>query len=287
MPYKEVMSMMKAISPLFKRPLVLALLLSCFSLWLPLSMQGAKPSRFVADTLKPLIIYMDSTGLSRQRVVGQVEPWADDAFRLIDLDFASKEIYLQAEVADKFEAMCRAALEDSIRLRAISGLRTFDYQCGIWERKWAVHEGDDKEKALSILRYSAMPMTSRHHWGTDVDINSLENEYFREGKGLAEYEWLCKHAADYGFYQVYTSKDSGRTGYEEEKWHWSYMPLAEVYLDYFNKHVSLTALAGFSGALAAQELDVISLYVNGIARPKYLYIMPSWQVELLKLINQQ
>ena len=51
-----------------------------------------------------------------------------------------------------------------------------------------------------------MPSTSRHHWGTDIDLNSLNNSYFSSGKGLKEYDWLTTNANHYGFYQVYTDE---------------------------------------------------------------------------------
>ncbi len=49
-----------------------------------------------------------------------------------------------------------------------------------------------------------MPQASRHHWGTDVDINSVEPEYFESGQGLKEYTWLQENAWKFGFCQPYT-----------------------------------------------------------------------------------
>ena len=41
-------------------------------------------------------------------------------------------------------------------------------------------------------------------------------------------DWLVQNGASYGFCQPYTA---GRcAGYNEEKWHWSYMPLSEPML---------------------------------------------------------
>ena len=33
-----------------------------------------------------------------------------------------------------------------------------------------------------------MPSTSRHHWGTDLDLNNLNNSYFTSGKGKKIYK---------------------------------------------------------------------------------------------------
>lgn len=59
------------------------------------------------------------------------------------------------------------------------------------------------------MLYSSMPTTSRHHWGTDMDINSVEPEYFESGQGLLEYNWLKANAHKFGFCQPYSPKDDG------------------------------------------------------------------------------
>lgn len=111
-----------------------------------------------------------------------------------------------------------------------------------------------------------MPTTSRHHWGTDFDLNALENSYFSSGKGLKEYEWLVANGPEFGFGQPYSAKGPDRpTGYEEEKWHWSYLPAAKRFHQSYMDLVDISMIEGFDGAEAASELDVISNYVNGIA----------------------
>ena len=120
-----------------------------------------------------------------------------------------------------------------------SGTRNFDDQKYIWDGKWsgkipvfgvrldrAVR--DPLKRAREILKYSSMPGTSRHHWGTDFDVNVLTNEYYETGEGKVLYRWLAANAARYGFCQPYTA---GRNrGYTEERWHWSYVPLSKKFL---------------------------------------------------------
>jgi len=50
-----------------------------------------------------------------------------------------------------------------------------------------------------------MPGTSRHHWGTDVDLFSLDNKFFESGDGKIWYSWMVQNAAKYGFCQPYTA----------------------------------------------------------------------------------
>jgi hypothetical protein len=110
-----------------------------------------------------------------------------------------------------------------------------------------------------------MPGTSRHHWGTDIDINSVEPDYFLTKKGKAEYDWLVKNAARFGFCQPYSPKGADRpNGYEEEKWHWSYMPLSKNFLSQYPTIVSYADIRGFDGDVAAESLKVIDNYVLGV-----------------------
>lgn len=184
--------------------------------------------------------------------------------------------YIRKDVYESFKRMRAAALADGVTLTIVSGARNFERQKGIWEAKWngeRTVEGknlardvkDPQERARLILLYSSMPSTSRHHWGTDIDINSLEDGYFLSGKGKKEYEWLCAHAAEYGFCQVYSPKGANRPyGYEEEKWHWSYLPVARVLIENYNKSVTTADIKDFAGSNTAEGLKVIERYVNGI-----------------------
>ena len=111
-----------------------------------------------------------------------------------------------------------------------------------------------------------MPGTSRHHWGTDLDINSVDPSYFASGKGKVEYDWLKKNAATFGFCQTYDNKsESNRTGYSEEKWHYTYMPISNKLLEQYNKKITSDLITGFLGSSTAKEIDVVKFYVNGIS----------------------
>jgi LAS superfamily LD-carboxypeptidase LdcB len=180
---------------------------------------------------------------------------------------AARSQYLRKETYEAFVKMAEAAATDGVALVIISATRNFETQKSIWERKWQAEAAiaDEAERAKKILLYSSMPGTSRHHWGTDVDLNDLTNEYFESGEGLKIYRWLTAHAHAYGFCQPYTSKAGGRTGYEEEKWHWSYTPLSVPLLEAYKNTVSLKDIRGFRGSETAAQLDVIKNYVDGVA----------------------
>lgn len=191
---------------------------------------------------------------------------------------SARGAYLRKETYEAFVKMSEAALKDSVKLVIISATRNFDSQKWIWENKWngkvqvegkdLTTEDDPKERARLILLYSSMPSTSRHHWGTDMDLNNLNNKFFDSGEGLKIYTWLKAHGAEYGFCQPYTTKEGGRTGYEEERWHWSYLPLSGEFLNQYKKEVTYKDITGFEGSEVAKPMGVIKNYVEGVACKK-------------------
>lgn len=219
-------------------------------------------------------------------LLGKFDYKTDPDFEKVNKMYAVKTIYLNATVYSAFKEMHAAAKTEGVELTILSGTRNFYEQKVIWERKWKKLDSlNPSEKALSILEFSSMPGTSRHHWGTDVDLNNFENSYFEEGRGKAEYEWLVKNAGKYGFYQVYNSGASGRRGYNEEKWHWSYLPLAAKYLEEYNAHIGYSEITGFEGSELAGDAGMIDNYVNGI--PQELRYPPLLVENYKKLVLEE
>jgi LAS superfamily LD-carboxypeptidase LdcB len=225
-----------------------------------------------------LLLNFISPPIEKNYLLGKFDPATDSRFVQLTAAHAQGSAlngYLRKETFEAFQKMAAAAKKDGITLTVISATRNFDSQKKIWENKWngkTKVEGKDlttitdlNERARLILLYSSMPGTSRHHWGTDMDLNSLDNNYFASGKGLKTYQWLTQHAAGFGFCQPYTPKDQGRTGYEEEKWHWSYLPLSKVFLTEYQIQITDNDIAGFAGSETASSLDVIANYVKGVA----------------------
>ena len=216
----------------------------------------------------PLAVAID-TSVSKPFVMGKFTANSHVRFAAVPPMICSKPMYLQKEVIESFQRMRRSAMTAGIDLKIISGTRNFWEQKAIWERKWtanAARLGTGAANAKHILLYSSMPGSSRHHWGTDIDINALEPGYFRTGRGLAEITWLRKHAKEFGFCEVYSPRATGRlTGYEPEAWHWSYLPLANQYLTYYSNHVTATDFTGFYGSGLAAEIRIIEDYVKGVS----------------------
>lgn len=177
-------------------------------------------------------------------------------------------IYLRKEAYEHFVIMADSAKKAGIYLNIISAGREFNHQKYIWENKW-----NDKysyitqpvARAKEILNYSAMPGSSRHHWGTEVDINALNNAYFSTGDGKKLYDWMLNNASRFGFCQVYNNKnDRDFKGYNEERWHWSYLPLSNQMLDDYLKQINYSLINGFKGSETAEELEIINNYVKAL-----------------------
>lgn len=191
-------------------------------------------------------------------LLGQFKASKHPDFRKVKIDYSDgPSHYLRREAADAFEKMAEDAKKSKVKLRIISGFRSFDYQKMIWEEKFngfrevenqnlnQVFLNDPSAKVLKILQFSAAPGSSRHHWGTDLDINSVDSAYFRTSEGKKVYEWLNSNARQYGFFQPYTA---GRgKGYHEEEWHWSYFPISSQLLKKFTQTISPEMLKGFKG----------------------------------------
>lgn len=217
--------------------------------------------------------YLRSFGfINKSYLLGKVDYASHEGFVQIEaqyltLPMRTLTMYVRKEAYKNFIKMRQAAFQDGIELYIVSAARDFYDQVGIWEKKWGNDEDTAQvEKAKKILRYTAMPGASRHHWGTDLDLNSVEPDYFEQAEGDKIYSWLQANAHRFGFFQTYTPLDpKGRAkGYEEEKWHWSFRPISAICLREYLRIVKYPDLEGFEGAKTAKEIKIIDHYVRSI-----------------------
>ncbi|MCB1189150.1 MAG: M15 family metallopeptidase [Leptospiraceae bacterium] len=197
----------------------------------------------------------------------------------------SDQFYLREEVIQKFKEMLTAYQEYSQKnedkklpkMYISSAFRKFEHQKGIWERKYKKYSEEIEDKnpeqiVSSILEYSSAPGTSRHHWGTDFDINTLENDYFEIGEGKDLFIWLAENAKKYGFCQPYNKRElRGKKGYFEEKWHWSYYPISNHLQKEWERlyNTKKIKISGFKGSeiMNKRALD----YVNSINEECFIF----------------
>ena len=91
-----------------------------------------------------------------------------------EIKLYGEEINLRKEAHEAFLKIKKAAYSDGIDIKIVSSYRSFNRQEAIWEKKYMRYTEDDGMSPIKaigkIIEYSTIPGTSRHHWGTDIDI---------------------------------------------------------------------------------------------------------------------
>ena len=162
--------------------------------------------------------------------------------------------FLHRDVVQAYLALVERAAEEGIALRLASGFRSFDRQLAIWNAKArgerpvvdsrgapvVMSELDECEQVFALLRWSALPGASRHHWGSDMDIwdsaavrgdyqlQLTADEYAAGGPFEHCSRWLDEliSSGNTDFFRPYDG--SQVNGVAAEPWHLSFRPLATV-----------------------------------------------------------
>lgn len=160
--------------------------------------------------------------------------------------------FLQPQAVRAFQSLQKSAVENGFNLQPASSFRDFQRQQLIWNGKFngerKVHDDQgmaldltvlsDWEKLQAMLRWSAMPGASRHHWGTEIDF--FDPDLLPQNQGLQlepwEYEkggyfaelsaWLMDNLANFDFALPFMQSEQ-QIEVGREPWHISYLPLAE------------------------------------------------------------
>ena len=170
--------------------------------------------------------------------------------------------FLQAEAAKAFQGLQQSAVNNGFNLQPASSFRDFARQQLIWNGKFSgerkvpddfgtaleLGQLDDWQKCLAILRWSALPGASRHHWGTEIDIfdpdllpqgQTLQLEPWEYEKGGYFFElseFLTENLPHFDFALPFTQMPKNKK-IGHEPWHISYLPLAEQAAKQFSSEV--------------------------------------------------
>lgn len=154
----------------------------------------------------------------------------------------------------EFIALRQAAAKAGFDLTIASAFRSFERQLLIWNNKFngirpilddannpidPSSFNSDKDKINAILRWSALPGASRHHWGSELDVYAknllpantslkLEPWEYQRGHQSRFFQWLNANLEQFGFYFPY---DKDRGGIGIEPWHISYRAVSEKALE--------------------------------------------------------
>ena len=159
-------------------------------------------------------------------------------------DLVGDSILLERNTYYAFKKMEDAAKKDGFNLKIVSAYRGYERQKHIWNNKYNkftnTHSLEPLKAIKEIIRYSTIPGTSRHHWGTDIDIidenysdqeNVLMTSKFEKGGVFYNVKkWLDLNSEKFGFYITYNNNPN-RKGFDYEPWHYSYAPVSIKILD--------------------------------------------------------
>ena len=120
---------------------------------------------------------------------------------LVNLPTPHSTHFLQAQAMNAFQGLQQSAVKNGFNLQPASSFRDFARQQLIWNSKFngerKVHDDagnaldlsllDDWQKSQAILRWSALPGASRHHWGTEIDI--FDPDLLPQGQSLQLEPW--------------------------------------------------------------------------------------------------
>ncbi len=168
--------------------------------------------------------------------------------------------WLHTQVHTPFFALKAAAKQAGFDLMIASSFRDFERQKQIWNNKFSgaapildaqsqpieISTLSDIEKVDAIMRWSALPGASRHHWGTDLDVYAgnmipdgvslqLEPWEYQTGHQAEFSSWLTEQIDHLGFFLPYHHYQQGVA---QEPWHISYFALSDVFI----KQLSLEQL---------------------------------------------
>ncbi|WP_242620290.1 M15 family metallopeptidase [Shewanella maritima] len=198
---------------------------------------------------------------------------------------------VEHHTAAAFNQLQRAGAKHGLDIQICSAFRDFERQSLIWNNKALGKRPvlDSQSKPLdiskltheqllkAILLWSAFPGSSRHHWGTDIDVfdaasidvNDLQlvsEEYQANGPCYELYQWLRVNAARFGFYFPF---QHGKSGVSAEPWHLSFYPVAKHFLDAFSTDALAQVLdkseVELSDELVNDLPNLVSRYVRYVA----------------------
>lgn len=205
---------------------------------------------------------------------------------LLEVMQQQRQFLLHKDMLVSWQLLQADALDAGFDLQLVSAFRDFERQKAIFnakaqgERQLLDDAGqvldyfslNPMQRLLAILRWSAMPGASRHHWGCDIDVFDAKAMNFKavqlvpseveaNGPCAPMHNWLSDKInsnQSHGFYRPY-EYDCG--GVAPERWHLSYAPQSMVYERVLNKNLLLSLLGESTLELFAEiQKNIDTLY---------------------------
>ncbi|MDN3682669.1 M15 family metallopeptidase [Vibrio tapetis subsp. quintayensis] len=209
---------------------------------------------------------------------------------LIEVSTATQTLSLHHQMKQAWLSLYNKAKQDGFELCIASGFRDFSRQRAIWNGKFSgervILSGNgqpldaekltDNEKMSAILKWSALPGASRHHWGCDIDVYAkdrlpndtrlmLEPWEYDSGHQQEFNDWMQHALPEFDFFLPY---DVFRGGVAAEPWHISYAPVSVAAIELLTPDIIHTALIadpilGQQSVLSCLD-DIYRTYVTNI-----------------------
>lgn len=210
------------------------------------------------------------------------------------VQFENSHAVIHRDVEAPLKQLRVLAKEAGFDLAIASSFRDYNSQLNIWnlksQGKRAVLDAEGNplvvtalnpnELVYAILRWSALPGASRHHWGTEIDVfdrNSLPKDYQVQlipkeaapGGIFSRFnDWLNTTIGREGFFRPYAT-DKG--GVSPEWWHLSYEPISQKYFEQFDLNLCESVMRESTIELKEEVMnclpDIYKRFVTNISLP--------------------
>ncbi|MCL1791765.1 MAG: D-alanyl-D-alanine carboxypeptidase family protein [Peptococcaceae bacterium] len=161
--------------------------------------------------------------------------------------------FLREDAAEAYLDMIKAGAQDNLSFQLKSAFRSYDTQAGLYNSSVSRNGKDHADVA------SARPGHSEHQTGLALDVTQPTGDYSLSVTfdQTLQFEWLSKHAHEFGFILRYPADKIDITGFMYEPWHYRYVGkevAAEIYRlgISFDEYVA-THLIGIDESLRLQQ----------------------------------
>jgi len=197
---------------------------------LPLSpATAAPPAPGTAQVAAPMVAVDSIVQIASkkiQRDPGKTDVFVNRNYPLSPKKYAPKtvavegtNVRLKSSAASAYSKMVKAAARDGVRIRAVSGYRSYARQAELYNYYTRIYGQSYASKI------SAIPGTSEHQTGLAIDVGNhnracgLQACFANTPVG----KWVAKNGHKYGFILRYPKGQESVTGYSYEPWHFRYL----------------------------------------------------------------
>jgi len=192
-------------------------------------------------------------------LVNKKYPLSPKKFAPKTVAISGTDVRLKASAAKAYSSMVKAAAKDGVKIRAVSGYRSYARQAELYNYYTRIYGQSYASKI------SAVPGTSEHQTGLAIDIGNKNKACGLQAcfANTPVGKWAAKNAYKFGFVLRYPKGQESITGYSFEPWHFRYLgtTLAKSY-----KNSGAKTLEAYYGVASSTKTPAPTKTVKGTAR---------------------